>query len=69
MLFRSQLAAYKLAAESCLGISIDKTQIIVSTAIPEFSVQVFTFGKNDVEKHEKQWLEVVKTFYNQQALP
>lgn len=64
-----QLAAYKIAAESCLGISIDKTQIIVSTSIPEFSVQVFTFGKNDVEKHEKQWLEVVKQFYNQQTPP
>lgn len=64
-----QLAAYKKAAESCLGISIDKTQIIVSTPIPEFSVQVFTFGKNDVEKHEEQWMEVVKKFYNLQAQP
>lgn len=62
-----QLAAYKLAAEKCLGIKIDKTQIIVSTAIPEFSVQVFTFSKNDVEKHEVQWLEVVKQFYEAQA--
>jgi len=64
-----QLAAYKKAAESCLGISIDKTQIIVSTPIPEFSVQVFTFGKNDIEKHEEQWMEVVKKFYNLQAQP
>lgn len=64
-----QLAAYKLAAERCLGIKIDKTQIIVSTAVPEFSVQVFTFGKNDIEKHEVQWLEVVKKFYNLQAAP
>lgn len=59
-----QLAAYKLAAEECLGITIDKTQIIVSTAIPEFSVQVFTFGKKDVEKHEVMWLEILKKFYN-----
>lgn len=64
-----QLAAYKKAAESCLGISIDKTQIIVSTPVPEFSVQVFTFGKNDIEKHEEQWMEVVKKFYNLQANP
>jgi hypothetical protein len=62
-----QLAAYKLAAEKCLGIKIDKTQIIVSTAIPEFSVQVFTFSKNDVEKHEVQWLEIVKKFYDNQT--
>ena len=62
-----QLAAYKLAAEKCLGIKIDKTQIIVSTAIPEFSVQVFTFSKNDVEKHEVQWLEIVKKFYDTQT--
>lgn len=62
-----QLAAYKLAAERCLGITIDKTQIIVSTAIPEFSVQVFTFSKNDVEKHEVQWLEIVKKFYDAQT--
>jgi hypothetical protein len=64
-----QLAAYKKAAESCLGIKIDKTQIIVSTPVPEFSVQVFTFGKNDIEKHEEQWMEVVKKFYNLQAHP
>ena len=64
-----QLAAYKKAAESCLGIKIDKTQIIVSTPVPEFSVQVFTFGKNDIEKHEEQWMEVVKKFYNLQANP
>lgn len=58
-----QLAAYKLAAEKCLGISIDKTQIIVSTPVPEYSVQVFTFGSKEVEKHEKQWLDVLKKFY------
>lgn len=64
-----QLAAYKIAAEKCLGIKINKTQIIVSTPNPEFSVQVFTFGKNDVEKHEEQWLEVLKKFYHLQASP
>ncbi|NDF98231.1 MAG: hypothetical protein EB101_04760 [Chitinophagia bacterium] len=64
-----QLAAYKLAAEKCLGIQIDKTQIIVSTPTPEFSVQVFTFGKNDIEKHEEQWMEVVSKFYSMQASP
>jgi len=64
-----QLAAYKLAAERCLGIKIDKTQIIVATPTPEFSVQVFTFGKNDIEKHEEQWMEVVKKFYNLQTSP
>jgi hypothetical protein len=64
-----QLAAYKIAAEKCLGIKIDKTQIIVSTPNPEFSVQVFTFGRNDVEKHEEQWLEVLKKFYNLKVSP
>lgn len=64
-----QLAAYKLAAEKCLGIQIDKTQIIVSTPTPEFSVQVFTFGKNDIEKHEEQWMEVVRKFYSMQTSP
>jgi hypothetical protein len=61
-----QLAAYKIAAESCLGIKIDKTQIIVSTPSPDYSVQVFTFGKNDIEKHEAQWMEVIKQFYDLQ---
>ena len=58
-----QLAAYKLAAESCLDIKINKTQIIVSTAIPSFSVQVFTFGKDVVEKNEAQWKEIVRQYY------
>ena len=60
-----QLAAYKLAAERCLDIKIDKTQIIVSTAIPDFSVQVFTFGENEIQKHEDQWLELLNKFYTQ----
>lgn len=62
-----QLAAYVLAAENCLGIKIDKTQIIVSTAIPEFSVQVFTFGESEIEKDKAQWLELVDKFYTQRA--
>lgn len=60
-----QLAAYKLAAERCLDIKIDKTQIIVSTALPDFSVQVFTFGENEIQKHEDQWLELLNKFYTQ----
>ena len=59
-----QLAAYKIAAERCLNISIDKTQIIVSTAVPGFSVQVFTFGQSEIEKHEAQWRLLVKDFYS-----
>jgi hypothetical protein len=59
-----QLAAYSLAAKHCLGLEIDKTRIIVSTPLPEYSVQVFSFSKLDLEKHTKQWLEVVKDFYN-----
>jgi len=58
-----QLAAYKIAAESCLGIKINKTQIIVSTAVPGYSVQVFTFGQKEVEKNEEQWLQIVRKFY------
>jgi len=60
-----QLAAYKLAAEKCLDIKINKTQIIVSTAVPNFSVQVFTFGPKEIEKNEAQWLQIVQTFYDQ----
>jgi hypothetical protein len=60
-----QLAAYKLAAERCLDIKINKTQIIVSTAVPNFSVQVFTFGPKEIEKNEAQWLQIVQTFYDQ----
>lgn len=61
---RLQLAAYKIAAEKCLNIKIDKTQIIVSTPLPEFSVQVFTFSGKDVEKDVDSWHEVVQKFYN-----
>lgn len=58
-----QLAAYTLAAETCLGIKIDKTQIIVSTPLPEYPVQVFTFSRAQVEKHVEQWLQVLRQFY------
>lgn len=58
-----QLAAYTIAAEACLGIKINKTQIIVSTAVPEFSVQVFTFGPEDLKKDKEMWFEVLRKFY------
>lgn len=58
-----QLAAYTIAAERCLGIKVDKTRIIVSTPVPEYSVQVFTFGANELELDRKQWMEVLKKFY------
>lgn len=58
-----QLAAYTLAAETCLGLRVDKTRIIVSTPLPEFSVQVFSFSRAQLDKHTEQWLEVVKDFY------
>ena len=60
-----QLAAYKLAAERCLDIKINKTQIIVSTAVPDYSVQIFTFGPKEIEKNEAQWLQIVQNFYDQ----
>ena len=60
-----QLAAYKLAAETCLGVKITKTQIIVSTPVPDFSVQVFTFSESEIEKHTKSWLAIVRDFYAQ----
>ena len=56
---RLQLAAYKLAAEACLGIKINKTQIIVSTPIEDYQTQVFTFGETEVEKDELAWLALV----------
>lgn len=62
---RLQLAAYKAAAEACLGIKIEKTQIIVTTAIKEFNTQIFTFGPNEVEKDEESWFQVVKDYYEQ----
>lgn len=66
---RLQLAAYKAAAESCLGIKINKTQIIVATAIKEFSTQVFTFGAEEIERDEESWFEVVKQYYEMQTSP
>lgn len=66
---RLQLAAYKAAAEACLGITIQKTQIIVTTAIEEYSTQVFTFGESEVEKDSKAWFETVKRFYEMQNSP
>lgn len=62
---RLQLAAYKLAAESCLGIKISKTQIIVSTPFDEYQTQVFTFGETEVEKDEAAWLELVNKFFTE----
>jgi hypothetical protein len=58
-----QLAAYTLAAETCLDLKVDKTQIIVSTPLPEYPVQVFTFSRAQVEKHIEQWLQVLRQFY------
>jgi hypothetical protein len=62
-----QLAAYKAAAEACLGLKISKTQIIVTTAIKEFNTQIFTFGETEVEKDQAAWFEVVKQYYEQQS--
>ena len=62
---RLQLAAYKLAAEACLGIKINKTQIIVSTPIDDYQTQVFTFGEAEVEKDELAWLALVDKFFNE----
>ena len=62
---RLQLAAYKLAAEACLGIKINKTQIIVSTPIEDYQTQVFTFGETEVEKDELAWLALVDKFFNE----
>jgi hypothetical protein len=58
-----QLAAYSLAAERCLDINIDKTQIIVSTPLPEYPVQIFTFSRAQLEKHMEQWTQVLRQFY------
>jgi len=62
---RLQLAAYKLAAEACLGIKINKTQIIVSTPLEEYQTQVFTFGESEVEKDEIAWLSLVDKYYTE----
>lgn len=62
---RLQLAAYKLAAESCLGIKINKTQIIVSTPLEEYQTQVFTFGETEVEKDEVAWLNLVNKYFTE----
>lgn len=65
---RLQLAAYKLAAEECLGVKISKTQIIVTTAVEGFSTQVFTFGQKEIEKDEENWMQLVRKYYDiQQA--
>jgi len=64
---RLQLAAYKAAAEACLGIKIDKTQIIVTTAIEAFNTQIFTFGPEEVEKDEENWFQVVRQYYEAKA--
>ena len=59
-----QLAAYTIAAEKCLGIKISKTQIIVSTPIPDYSVQVFSFGEKDIEKDKENWWQIVRKYYD-----
>ena len=51
----------------CLDIKIAKTQIIVTTAIEDFSTQVFTFSEKMVEKDEKKWMELVGKYYDMQA--
>jgi hypothetical protein len=62
---RLQLAAYKLAAETCLGIKINKTQIIVSTPLEQYQTQVFTFGETEVAKDEENWLALVDKYYTE----
>jgi len=63
-----QLAAYTIAAEECLGIKITKTQIIVSTPLPDYSVQVFSFGENEIEKDKDNWWEMVRKYYDMHEL-
>jgi hypothetical protein len=58
-----QMAAYSLAAEKCLGVHVDKTRIIVSTPLPDYSVQVFSFSRKELEKHMEMWLQVLRQFY------
>ena len=62
-----QLAAYKIAAEQSLGIKIDKTQIVVTTPVPEFSTQVFTFGETEVEKDEAAWRAILSQFWAERS--
>ena len=62
-----QLAAYTLAAENCLGIKVDKTQIIVSTPTTTWPVQVFTFSAKELEKHTESWLAILRAFYSDMA--
>jgi hypothetical protein len=63
-----QLAAYTIAAEECLGIKITKTQIIVSTPLPDYSVQVFSFGENEIEKDKDNWWQIVRKYYEMHEL-
>ncbi len=63
-----QLAAYTLAAQNCLGIKIDKTQIIVSTPTERWPTQVFTFSTKELAKHTEQWLAILKQFYADMAV-
>jgi len=63
-----QLAAYTIAAEECLGIKITKTQIIVSTPLPDYSVQVFSFGENEIERDKDNWWEIVRKYYDMHEL-
>jgi hypothetical protein len=63
-----QLAAYTIAAEECLGIKITKTQIIVSTPLPDYSVQVFSFGENEIEKDKDNWWQLVRKYYEMHEL-
>ena len=62
---RLQLAAYKLAAEACLGIKINKTQIIVSTPEVAYDTQVFTFNEKEVEKDTDQWLCILDQYFTE----
>lgn len=66
---RLQLAAYKIAAEACLGIKIAKTQIVVTTAVENFDTQVFTFGENEIAKDEAAWLNLVRKYYDELPAP
>jgi hypothetical protein len=65
---RLQLAAYKIAAEACLGIKIHKTQIFVATPLEEYPVQVFTFSEREADKDTEDWMKILRQFYKEPAI-
>jgi len=57
-----QLAAYDIAIQQTLGITVDQAAILVSTPL---RTQIFKISRRFLDILHKDWLKIVEEYYKQ----